>query len=169
MFNWRIQLCMAWNAYTSPCVANKKYCADASSLIINSCCIKMHSRLQFTYSPVYDKFDGVVSKLDMYISVHRCVYALRHDKGQEFAEDNANGYFIHNTKNRFSCTLSREYWVVRNRYSRLLFTSEDRLCANLRVQEQSTNMTSEKTVPSDNGKMSDRSLFAAERYVQDIK
>ena len=41
-----------------------------------------------------------------------------------------------------SYTLSREYRVVRNRYSRLLFTSEDRLCANLRVQEQSTNMTS---------------------------
>ena len=36
----------------------------------------------------------------------------------------------------FSCTLSREYRVVRYRYSRLLFTSEDRLCANLRVQEQ---------------------------------
>ena len=34
--------------------------------------------------------------------------------------------------NTFSNTLSREYRVVRNRYSRLLFTSEDRLCANLR-------------------------------------
>ena len=32
---------------------------------------------------------------------------------------------------------------VRNRYSRLLFTSEDRLCANLRVQEQSRNMASQ--------------------------
>ena len=29
--------------------------------------------------------------------------------------------------------LSLEHWVVRNRYSRLLFTSEDRLCTNLRV------------------------------------
>ena len=37
-------------------------------------------------------------------------------------------------------TLSREYQVVRNRYSRLLFTSEDHVCANLRVQGQSTNM-----------------------------
>ena len=151
---------------------------------------KTHSRLQFTYSPVYDKFDGVVSKLGMYISVHRCVYALRHDKEQELVEDNANGYFstckamfstilfIHNTKKRFSYTLSREYRVVRNRYSRLLFTSEDRLCANLRVQEQSTNMTSqcqclafawrhnqlwwrhnvksEKTVTSDSGEMIDK-------------
>ena len=43
----------------------------------------------------------------------------------------------------FSYTLSREYRVVRSWYSRLLFTSEDRLCANLRVQEQSTNMTSQ--------------------------
>ena len=43
----------------------------------------------------------------------------------------------------FSYTLSREYRVVRNRYSRLLFTSEDRFCANLRVQEQSTSMTSQ--------------------------
>ena len=42
-----------------------------------------------------------------------------------------------------SYTLGREYRVMRNRYSRLLFTSEDRLCANLRVQEQSTNMTSQ--------------------------
>ena len=38
--------------------------------------------------------------------------------------------------------ISPEYWVVRNRYSLLLFTSEDRLCANLRVQKQSTIMTS---------------------------
>ena len=37
-----------------------------------------------------------------------------------------------------SYTLSREYRVARNRYSRLLFTSEDRFCTNLRVQEQST-------------------------------
>ena len=84
---------------------------------------------------------------------------------------------------KYSYTLSREYRVVKNRYSRLLFTSEHRLCANLRVQEQSTNMTSQcqclafiwrhrstvMTVPSDNGEMSDRSLFAAERYVQNIK
>ena len=42
-----------------------------------------------------------------------------------------------------SYTLGREYRVMSNRYSRLLFTSEDRLCANLRVQEQSTNMTSQ--------------------------
>ena len=47
-----------------------------------------------------------------------------------------------------SYTLSREYRVVRNRYSRLLFTSEDRLCANLRVQEQSTNMTSQCQYPA---------------------
>ena len=38
--------------------------------------------------------------------------------------------------NLLSYTLSREYWVVRNRYSRLIFTGEDRLCANLRVQKQ---------------------------------
>ena len=31
-----------------------------------------------------------------------------------------------------SYMLSREYRVVKNRYSRLLFTSKDRLCANLR-------------------------------------
>ena len=45
-------------------------------------------------------------------------------------------------------TLSSEYRVVRNRYSRLLFTSEDRLCANLRVQEQSGNMTSQCQCPT---------------------
>ena len=47
-----------------------------------------------------------------------------------------------------SYTLSREYRVVRYRYSRLFFTSEDRLCANLRVQEQSTNMTSQCQCPT---------------------
>ena len=52
---------------------------------------------------------------------------------------------MHNTLKitRISYTLGREYRVMRNRYSRLLFTSEDRLCANLRVQEQSRNMTSQ--------------------------
>ena len=35
---------------------------------------------------------------------------------------------------QISYTLSREYRVARYRYSRLLFTSEDRLCANLRVR-----------------------------------
>ena len=45
-------------------------------------------------------------------------------------------------------TLSSEYRVVRNRYSWLLFTSEDRLCANLRVQEQLGNMTSQCQCPT---------------------
>ena len=88
-------------------------------------------------------------------------------------------------------TLIREYRVVRNRYSRLLFTSEGRFCANLRVQEQLMNMTSqchypcsrdvtdqrwwrhnvksENTVFSDNGKMSDRWLFVAKWCVHVIK
>ena len=47
-----------------------------------------------------------------------------------------------------SYTLSHEYRVVRYRYSRLLFTSEDRLCANLRVQEQSMNITSQWQCPT---------------------
>ena len=86
-----------------------------------------------------------------------------------------------------SYTLSREYRVVRYRYSRLLFTSEDRLCANLAhnkwrhnasasrsrdVTDQlwwRHNVKSEKTVASDNGEMSDRWLFVAERCVQDIQ
>ena len=42
-----------------------------------------------------------------------------------------------------SYTLGREYREKRNWYLRLLFTSEDRLYADLRVREQSTNMTSE--------------------------
>ena len=50
--------------------------------------------------------------------------------------------------NTLSYTLSREYRVVRSRYSRLLFTSEDRLCANSRVREQSTNMTSQCQCPT---------------------
>ena len=35
-----------------------------------------------------------------------------------------------------SYTLSREYQVMRNQYLRLLFTSENRLCTNLRLLEQ---------------------------------
>ena len=50
--------------------------------------------------------------------------------------------------NTYSYTLGREYRVLRNWYSRLLFTSEDRLCANLRMQEQSTNMTSQCQCPT---------------------
>ena len=43
-------------------------------------------------------------------------------------------FTLYDGSNHFSYTLSREYQVVRNRYSRLLFTSEDHLCANLRLQ-----------------------------------
>ena len=43
---------------------------------------------------------------------------------------------------QISYSLSREYRVARDRYSRLSFTSDDRFCANLCVQQQSTNMTS---------------------------
>ena len=45
--------------------------------------------------------------------------------------------------NIISYTLRREYRVVINRNSRLLFTSENRLCANLRVKEQLTHVTSQ--------------------------
>ena len=45
----------------------------------------------------------------------------------------------------FSYTLSREYRVLRNRYSWLLFTSENRFYVNLRLQEQSANMTPQYT------------------------
>ena len=54
-----------------------------------------------------------------------------------------NLYLFSNLMTSLSFMLSHEYWVVRNRYSRLLFTSEDRLCTNFHVQEQSTNMTSQ--------------------------
>ena len=86
-----------------------------------------------------------------------------------------------------SYMLSREYRVVKNRYSRLFLTSEDRPCTILRVQEQSTNIIqyqyptftwrhrwwhhyakSEKTVPSNNGEISDQKLILAELCVQDI-
>ena len=83
-----------------------------------------------------------------------------------------------NSSSTFSYSLSREYRVVWDQYLRLLLTSEDRIGANLCVQEQSTNMTSqcqyplrprdvtdqlckrqnaksEKTVLGDNGEISD--------------
>ena len=90
-----------------------------------------------------------------------------------------------------SYTLNREYRVMRNRYSRLLFTSEDRfgpICAykkNQRIWRHNArasrsrdvtdhlwwrhNAKSEKTVVGDNGEMSDRWLFSVESCVQDIK
>ena len=45
-------------------------------------------------------------------------------------------------KKKLCYTLSCEYRVVRNRYSRLLFTREDRHPANLRLKEQLTNIPS---------------------------
>ena len=51
--------------------------------------------------------------------------------------------YMFGVRTSVSYTLRREYRVVRSRYSRLLFTSEDRICANSRVQEQSTNITSQ--------------------------
>ena len=57
--------------------------------------------------------------------------------------DSYIGFFISYVGLIISYMLNREYRVVRNRYSRLLFTSEDRLCTNICVQEQPTNMTSQ--------------------------
>ena len=42
-----------------------------------------------------------------------------------------------------SYVLICEYRVVGNQYSRLFLTSEDRLCANLRLREQSMNVMSQ--------------------------
>ena len=88
----------------------------------------------------------------------------------------------------YSYTLSREYWVVRNRYSQLLFTSEDRICEmgrrknNQRIWRHCVsscdvtdqlwwrhNAKTENTVLGDDGKMSDRWFFIAELFVQNIK
>ena len=63
--------------------------------------------------------------------------------GVKLLADSGANLHMQTTIILISYTLGREYRVMRNRYSRLLFTSEDRLCANLRVQEQSTNMTSQ--------------------------
>ena len=49
---------------------------------------------------------------------------------------------ILDTRFSFSYTLGCEYWVPRNWYSWLLFTSEDCFPANLCMQQQSANMTS---------------------------
>ena len=92
-----------------------------------------------------------------------CVYfcgkksCINADHGMEAAKQFPDlvRYYYFATLKRYSShvilcsyTLSREYRVVRYRYSRLLFTSEDRLCANLRVQEQSTHMTSQCQCPT---------------------
>ena len=91
----------------------------------------------------------------------------------------------------FSHTLSREYRVAGYRYSLLLFTCEDRLCANMHVQWQSSNMTlqyqylafgwrhrsimvtsqrhkSEKTALGNNGEMSARLWFLVDLCIHYI-
>ena len=57
-------------------------------------------------------------------------------------------YFGINKLKSTSYTLRRVYRMVRDRYSQLLLTSEDRLCANLGVQEQPTNMSSQLQYPT---------------------
>ena len=52
------------------------------------------------------------------------------------------------TISQLSYTLSREYRVAISLYSRLLFISEDRFCAELRVQQDSANMTSQCLYPT---------------------
>ena len=47
-----------------------------------------------------------------------------------------------------SYMLCHEYRVARNQYSWLLFTSEDCFCANLHMQQQSTNMMSQYQYPT---------------------
>ena len=71
------------------------------------------------------------------------IYELTH-----WGRDEAGAISQTSFSNAFSYMLRREYRVVRYRYSRLLFTSEDCLCANLRVQEQSTIMTSQCQCPT---------------------
>ena len=96
----------------------------------------------------------IVNSMAFHI-VSTCLWQeLGHQRYREFCEENTskniNGlvqdcdiFIAFEIEISQSYTLGREYWVMRNRYSRLLFTSEDRLCANLRVQEQSTSMTSQ--------------------------
>ena len=79
---------------------------------------------------------------------------------------------------------------IKQIFTDVFFTSEDRLCTNLRVQKQSTSMTSqcqyplsravidklwwshnaksEKTALSDNGEICDRLLFLPELKVQNL-
>ena len=112
----------------------------------------------------------------MYATAYWCMFA-KSNCSMEFCWYHKSLLNSQKYITKVSCTLSREYRVVRGRYSQLLFTSEDRLCAISRVKEQSTNMTSQcqclafawrhrsammtsqywvkKTVLSDNGKMSD--------------
>ena len=78
-----------------------------------------------------------------------------------------------------SYTLGREYWVMRNRYSRLLFTSEDRIWRHNAGISRSCDVTdqlwwrhnakSEKTVLDVNCDMSNRWLFLEKLRVKDIK
>ena len=92
---------------------------------------RQHRSLPSTINPLNQ--NNVTTALTLWLSFICINVWMYHDIGYQ-----------NNTRMMtISYTLSREYRMVRYRYSRLLFTSEDRLCANLRVQEQSTNMTSQ--------------------------
>ena len=100
-------------------------------------------------------------------------------------------WFMFNLWHLISYTLSCEYHVVRNRYSscyslvKIAFASICTCKNNRRIWRHNAsasrshdvtdqlwwrhNVKSGKTVPSDNGEMSDWWLFLAERCVQDIK
>ena len=112
------------------------------------------------------------------ILVFCIIYQYWYDSGNPFS---------YKSMTSISYTLGREYRVMRNRYSRLLFTSEDRLCAicacknnrwiwrhNASISRSRDvtdqlwwrhNVKSEKGVLGDSCEMSDRWWFLAELCV----
>ena len=109
-------------------------------------CIKLTSFLMYTKIPRRNRYcSGKRNQssvwprkcIVMYYSGVTCHGVIADDLIYQWKQE------VPGCANIFSYTLGREYRVMRNRYSRLLFTSEDRLCAKLHVQKQSTNMTSQ--------------------------
>ena len=98
--------------------------------------IKLIVMLFLVFSKIFRNIRRHLIRLTMSLLVERhciIVNVLKHNHGvRVIREIESNSIPIIS----ISYTLSREYRVARYRYSRLLFTSEDRLCANLRVQWQ---------------------------------
>ena len=106
------------------------------TLVILDQCQIYNSGFNFTEQPMHE-----------YIKTFYCF--VRHPVNANFRIIYFEYLYTVQFNNHINFTLSREYSVVRDRFSRLLFTSEeDRFCATLRVQEQSTNMTSQCQYPT---------------------
>ena len=97
---------------------------------------------------VYLEYSAVISRrVSYYLDQSRNPCPAMYTHFMVYVSMTMRGYNFVCFLNRYSHTLSHEYQVAGNRCSRLLLSSENHLYANLCVQEQSKNMTSQCYYP----------------------